>query len=84
MNTKMNDSKSKVEIAEQLRAFAQNPVYIFAIASIEGLGELGGADAVNHIEELMDLEADKDGPNGKEKWAALLRAYGRAGRFLPK
>ena len=77
---KMESNKNA--IAMQLRAYAENPVLAYAMAAIEGLGELGGAVAVVHIEELMDECADKTGDNERKKWEALLRAYGRAGRYL--
>jgi hypothetical protein len=75
---------TKTAVAEQLRAFAASPETDFALAAIAALGELGGSNSLNHIEELMDVSADARGPSEKMKWAALLRAYGRAGRFLPE
>ncbi|VTU29739.1 hypothetical protein H6CHR_03254 [Variovorax sp. PBL-H6] len=75
---------TKTAAAEQLRAFAVSPETDFALAAIFALGELGGSNALNHIEELMDEASDARGPNEKAKWAALLRAYGRASRLLPE
>lgn len=77
-----NSESTKTGIANQLRAFAENPILEFSLGAIEGLGELGGTEAVQHIEELMDVCAEKSGDDERKKWAALLRAYGRAARSL--
>lgn len=79
---KVEDTKTKAEIAEQLRAYAGLPVHQHALAAIDALGELGGQVAIRHIEELMDAGVTNSTPSGQEKWAALLRAYGRAARNL--
>lgn len=74
---------NKIAVAIQLRAFTDSAKLEFVLAAIEGLGELGGPDAIKHLEELMDIQSDRSTPNGDAIWAGLLRAYGRAGRFLP-
>ncbi|MFN7156623.1 MAG: hypothetical protein ACK4OE_23405 [Acidovorax sp.] len=74
---------TKTSIAIQLRAFTDSAKLEFVLAAIAGLGELGGKEAIKHIEELMDIQADRSTPNGDAIWAGLLQAYGRAGRFLP-
>lgn len=74
---------SKLAVAIQLRAFTDSAKIEFVLAAIEGLGELGGTEAITHIEALMDIQADRSTPNGDAIWAGLIRAYGRAGRFLP-
>lgn len=75
---------TKTSIANQLRAFVTGAKKESALAAIEGLGELGGIEAVRHIEELMDEHVEITTPDGAAVWTGLLRAYGRAGRFLPE
>lgn len=80
----MNRSpQTKTAVAIQLRAFIAGARLESVLAAIEGLGELGGIEAITHIEELMDTHAEITTPDGLAIWAGLLRAYGRAGRFLP-
>ena len=80
----MNEIEAtKTGIASQLRAATDGPNTAIVLAAIEGLGELGGTEAITHIEELMDTRAEVTTPDGLAIWAGLLRAYGRAGRFLP-
>lgn len=74
---------TKRAAATQLRAFIAGAKLEAALAAIEGLGELGGPDAIAHIEELMDTHVESTTADGAAIWAGLLRAYGRAGRFLP-
>ena len=79
----MNELKpNKNSIAEQLRAFTAAVPLPTALAAIDGLGELGGTVAVKHIEELLEEVSHQGGGESREKWAALIRAYGRAGRYL--
>lgn len=78
-------SLTKSEIAADLVISADAPNQVNALAAIHALGELGGPAAVKQIEQLMD-DHDPGGINDQddqERWAALLRAYGRAGRYLP-
>ena len=80
----MNEIKhTKTSMANQLRAFVTGAKTESVLAAIEGLGELGGAEAIAHIEELMDAQSETTTSDGAAIWASLLRAYGRAGRFLP-
>lgn len=67
----------KTAIARNLRAQAEGPVLMISLAAIHGLGELGGAEAISNIEELIEKHS-----NVHAKLDALLRAYGRAGRHL--
>lgn len=77
------ETERKIQVAQQLRVFAESHDTEYAAAAIEGLGELGGSEAIKQLEEVMEKESGKSGPGAKALWAALLRAYGRAGRFLP-
>lgn len=80
----MNEIEAtKTDIANQLRAATDGPNTEIVLAAIEGLGELGGIEAIKHIEELMDMNMEIATARGAAVWAGLLRAYGRAGRFLP-
>lgn len=81
MNKLTTDTKRAA--ATQLRAFVAGAKLESVLAAIEGLGELGGPDAIAHIEELMDTHSELDTPESAKIWAGLMRAYGRAGRFLP-
>jgi len=77
-------TETKLAAATQLRAFIAGAKLEFVLAAIEGLGELGGIEAIAHIEELMDTHSELTTADGDAIWAGLLRAYGRAGRFLPE
>ena len=81
----MNEIKhTKTSMANQLRAFVTGAKTESVLAAIEGLGELGGAEAIAHIEDLMDVQAENTTAESAVIWAGLLRAYGRAGRFQPE
>ena len=80
---KQLSADTKLAVANQLRAFIPGSKLEFILAAVEGLGELGGIEAITHIGELMDTHVDGTTSNNDAIWAALLRAYGRAGRFLP-
>lgn len=75
---------TKTAVALQLRSLVAGARLEPALAAIEGLGELGGPQAITHIEELMETHSEMDTPDSRAIWAGLIRAYGRAGRFLPE
>lgn len=78
-------TESKSQIASVLDAYAEMPNQGVAVAAIDALGELGGPQAVEIIERVLGKldSGGESGPHIDERWEALLRAYGRAGRFMP-
>lgn len=72
----------KAGIANTLRAQIDSLSLATSLAAIYGLGELGGRNAVFHIEELMNQYHNKNDSDSQAKWEAILRAYGRAARYL--